>query len=197
MVAKSRVLNTERSVFSATRYGNVIGSRGSVIPLFINQIKTNQPITITNPEMTRFLMSLDDAVNLVFYAFQNAQQGDLFVQKSPASTIKIVAQALIEIYGSKSKIKYIGTRHGEKLYETLISKEDMVYAEDLGDYFRVPADNRSLNYEVFYTQGNTFLNKSKDYHSHNTTQLTLKEVIELLMKLPLIRKDILGETYKT
>lgn len=193
MVAKSRNLDDSKSVFCGTRYGNVMASRGSVIPLFIDQIKKGNPLTITDPQMTRFMMTLEDAVDLVLYAFKNAQQGDLFVQKSPAATIEVLAKALLEIYGAKNQIKVIGTRHGEKVYETLVNREDMVKAEDLGNYFRIPADNRNLNYDQFFSKGEVSLADMEEYHSHNTHRLDVEGMIHLLLKLPLIRKDILGE----
>lgn len=193
MVAKSRNLDDSKSVFCGTRYGNVMASRGSVIPLFIEQIKKGNPLTITDPQMTRFMMTLEDAVDLVLYAFENAQQGDLFVQKSPAATIEVLAKALLEIYGAKNQIKVIGTRHGEKVYETLVNREDMIKAEDLGNYFRIPADNRNLNYDQFFSQGEVSLADMEEYHSHNTHRLDVEGMMHLLLKLPLIRKDVLGE----
>jgi len=193
-IARSRNLDDSKSVFCATRYGNVMASRGSVIPLFVDQIKAGNHLTLTDPNMTRFMMTLDDAVDLVLYAFENASQGDLFVQKSPAATIQILAQALIDLYQSNSEIKVIGTRHGEKLYETLVNREDMVKAQDLGDYYRVPADNRDLNYAQYFSEGEQLINQNDEYHSHNTTRLDLEGMKKLLLKLPLIRKDILGES---
>jgi len=193
-IARSRNLDDSKSVFCATRYGNVMASRGSVIPLFVDQIKAGNHLTLTDPNMTRFMMTLDDAVDLVLYAFENASQGDLFVQKSPAATIQILALALIDLYQSNSEIKVIGTRHGEKLYETLVNREDMVKAQDLGDYYRVPADNRDLNYAQYFSEGEQLINQNDEYHSHNTTRLDLEGMKKLLLKLPLIRKDILGES---
>jgi UDP-glucose 4-epimerase len=193
MVAKSRTLNNNTSIFCGTRYGNVMASRGSVIPLFIDQIKDNKPLTITDANMTRFMMTLEDAVDLVLYAFENANQGDLFVQKAPSATVGTLAQALIELYQSKSEIKVIGTRHGEKLYETLVNREDMVKAQDLGQYYRIPADNRDLNYEQYFSEGIPDFNNLNEYHSHNTEILNIEEMKKLLLKLPIIRKDILGE----
>jgi len=192
-VARSRNLDDTKTIFCATRYGNVMASRGSVIPLFIDQIKAGKNLTITDPNMTRFMMTLEDAVDLVLYAFENANQGDLFVQKAPAATIKILAEALIDLYQSKSEIKVIGTRHGEKLYETLVNREDMVKAQDLGDYYRIPADNRDLNYEQYFSEGEQLINEHDEYHSHNTDRLDLDGMKALLLKLPLIRKDIQGE----
>lgn len=193
MVAKSRNLDDGKTIFCGTRYGNVMASRGSVIPLFVEQIKAGKPLTITDANMTRFMMTLEDAVDLVLYAFENAKQGDLFVQKSPAVTIKILAEALIELYKSNSEIKVIGTRHGEKLYETLVNKEDMAKAEDVGNYYRIPADNRDLNYAQFFSEGDPSAAELQEYHSHNTTRLDVEGMKKLLYKLPLIRKDILGE----
>ena len=192
-VASSRNLNYKKTIFCATRYGNVMASRGSVIPLFINQIKENKPLTITDPQMTRFMMTLEDALDLVIYAFENANQGDLFVQKAPSCTIETLAKALIELYKSKSKIKIIGTRHGEKVYETLVNREDMLKADDLGDYYRIPSDNRDLNYNQFYSKGMKNIQKMEEYHSHNTKILDVEGMKDLLLKLPIIRKDILGE----
>jgi UDP-N-acetylglucosamine 4,6-dehydratase len=192
-IARSRNLDDTKTVFSATRYGNVMASRGSVIPLFIDQIKAGKNLTITDPNMTRFMMTLEDAVDLVLYAFENANQGDLFVQKAPAATIQVLAEALIDLYRSKSEIKVIGTRHGEKLYETLVNREDMVKAEDLGEYYRIPADNRDLNYEQYFSEGEHLINQNEEYHSHNTARLDSEGMKELLLKLPQIRKDILGE----
>jgi UDP-N-acetylglucosamine 4,6-dehydratase len=190
-VARSRNLDDSKSIFCATRYGNVMASRGSVIPLFIEQIKAGKSLTLTDPNMTRFMMTLEDAVDLVLYAFDNANQGDLFVQKSPAATIRVLAQALIELYQSKSEIKVIGTRHGEKLYETLVNREDMLKAEDLGEYYRIPSDNRDLNYEQYFSEGEKLINQYDEYHSHNTVRLDVEGMKALLLKLPQIRKDIL------
>lgn len=192
-VARSRNLDESKTVFCCTRYGNVMASRGSVIPLFIDQIKSGKPLTITDPGMTRFMMTLEDAVDLVLYAFENARQGDLFVQKAPAATIETLAKALLELYNAKNEIKIIGTRHGEKVYETLVNREDMVKAEDLGGYYRIPADTRDLNYEQYFSEGNPEESKVEEYHSHNTYRLNVEEMKELLKKLPVIREDILGE----
>ena len=193
MVAKSRIIDSSKTIFCGTRYGNVMASRGSVIPLFIDQIKEGKPLTLTDPNMTRFMMTLEDAVDLVLYAFENANQGDLFVQKAPSATVGTLAQALIELYKSKSEIKVIGTRHGEKLYETLVNREDMVKAQDLGEYYRIPADNRDLNYEQYFSEGTPELANLDEYHSHNTSILDIEGMKNLLLKLPIIRKDILGE----
>ncbi len=193
MVARSRSNDPEKQVFCGTRYGNVMASRGSVIPLFIEQLKAGKPLTITDPNMTRFMMTLEDAVDLVLYAFEHGKPGDLFVQKAPSATIETLAKALIELYKSSSEIKVIGTRHGEKLYETLVNREDMVKAEDLGTYFRIPADNRDLNYAQYFSEGIPDVSQIEEYHSHNTELLNLEGMKSLLLKLPMIRKDILGE----
>ncbi|MGH2563554.1 MAG: polysaccharide biosynthesis protein, partial [Ginsengibacter sp.] len=189
MVAKSRNLNGTDSIFCGTRYGNVMASRGSVIPLFIEQIKNRQPISITDPNMTRFMMTLEDAVDLVLYAFKNGNQGDLFVQKAPAATISTLAQALKELYKADNPIKIIGTRHGEKVYEVLVNREDMTKAEDMGDFYRIPADTRDLNYESFFSQGKDISNV-EEYHSHNTQRLDVKGTKKLLLKLDIIRADL-------
>jgi UDP-glucose 4-epimerase len=173
---------SSKTQFCATRYGNVMGSRGSVIPLFINQIKNNKPITITNPNMTRFLMSLEDSVNLVLYAFKNGTNGDIFIQQSPAATIATIAQALIEIFESKSSIRYIGTRHGEKAYESLVSAEEMVKVKKIKDFFKIPLDDRGLNYNKFFNKGNQNIDKIEDYNSDNTKRLDVKGVIKVLKK---------------
>jgi len=192
-VARSRNLDDTKTVFCATRYGNVMASRGSVIPLFIDQIKAGKPLTITDPEMTRFMMTLEDAVDLVLYAFEHGKQGDLFVQKAPAATIEILAKSLLELYQADNEIRIIGTRHGEKVYETLVNREDMLKAEDMGDYYRIPADTRDLNYEQYFSEGNTGEGQIEEYHSHNTHRLDVEGMKELLKKLPVIREEILGE----
>ncbi|WP_347068286.1 polysaccharide biosynthesis protein [Flavobacterium sp. WV_118_3] len=176
-----------------TRYGNVMASRGSVIPLFLKQIKDGQPITITDPNMTRFLMSLEEAVELVLFAFENGNPGDLFVNKAPAGTIGDLAQALKEMCKADNEIKIIGTRHGEKLYETLCTREEMVKAEDMGDFYRIPADNRDLNYAKYFSEGEQDVSQIEDYHSHNTEQQDVEGMKQLLSKLPLIRKEVFGE----
>jgi UDP-glucose 4-epimerase len=181
MVAKSRI--SDKTVLVGTRYGNVMASRGSVIPLFYDQIKAGESISITNPEMTRFMMTLDDAVDLVLYAFENGKPGDIFVQKSPASTIGDIANALLKIYKSKVDIKIIGTRHAEKLYETLLSKEELLLSEDLGNYYRISADVRDLNYNKYFSEGLRKNNDFEDYHSHNTKRLNENELILLLNKI--------------
>ncbi|QEY50106.1 polysaccharide biosynthesis protein [Legionella longbeachae] len=190
VVAKSRVVPENGPIICATRYGNVMASRGSVIPLFVAQIKANQELTITDPQMTRFLMSLEDSVDLVLHAFTYANQGDIFIQKSPASTIADLTQALIEIFKSTSKVKIIGTRHGEKLYESLISREEMAKAEDMGRYYRIQADNRDLNYKKYFVEGERIISNYEDYTSHNTQQLTIHEIKDLLLKLDFIQNAL-------
>ncbi len=186
MVAKSRSLNESKQVFCGTRYGNVMASRGSVIPLFIEQIKSGKSITITDPSMTRFMMTLESAVDLVLFAFKNGKSGDIFIQKAPAVTIEILA----EIYNTKNEIKIIGTRHGEKLYETLVNREEMVKVEDLKNYYRIPADNRDLNYERFFSEGVDNVSTVEEYHSHNTKRLSITEMKEMLLGLEIVRKDL-------
>jgi UDP-N-acetylglucosamine 4,6-dehydratase len=193
MIARSRNLNDNNTIFCATRYGNVMASRGSVIPLFIEQIKNGLPLTVTDPLMTRFMMTLEEAVDLVLFAFNNAKQGDLFVQKSPAATIQTLITALLELYNASNPVNQVGIRHGEKLYETLVNREDMVKAIDIGNYYRIPSDNRSLNYEQYFSEGNLEEANFQEYHSHNTKRLNVKEMKEILLRLPVIRRDILGE----
>jgi UDP-N-acetylglucosamine 4,6-dehydratase/5-epimerase len=190
VVAKSRPVSGELPVICATRYGNVMASRGSVIPLFVSQIKKNQALTVTDPKMTRFLMSLEDSVDLVLHAFENAAPGDIFVQKSPASTVADLAQALIEIFFSKSTVRIIGTRHGEKLYESLVSREEMSKALDSQRYYRIPADNRDLNYKKYFVEGEEMISSFDDYTSHNTTQLTVPEIKALLLRLDFIQEAL-------
>jgi len=190
MVARSRNVDEKDTILCGTRYGNVMASRGSVIPLFVEQIKSGKSLTLTNPEMTRFMMSLDDAVDLVLYAFEHGTQGDIFVQKAPAATIETLAKALLKIYKADNKIHKIGTRHGEKLYESLVSKEEMAHAMDLGDYYRLPADTRDLNYDQFFTKGDRKKDQIDEYHSHNTKRLDVESTIDLLMKLDEIKKDV-------
>lgn len=185
VIARSRQLLAGDTVLCLTRYGNVMASRGSVIPLFLNQIKEGKPITITNPDMTRFMMTLDDAVDLVLYAFEHGEQGDLFVQKAPAATIDVLAKAVIELTNSKTGISYIGTRHGEKLYETLVTQEEMLKSVDLGNFFCIKADNRDLNYDKYFSKGNKKLNLGESYTSHNTARLDVEGMKELLKKLEL------------
>ena len=188
MVAKARLCDPKKTVLCATRYGNVMASRGSVIPLFLQQLQEGKPITLTDPEMTRFLMSLDDSVSLVLHAFEHGKPGDIFVQKAPAATIGDLAQALAELTGKNVQLKVIGTRHGEKLYESLVSREEMARAQDQGDYYRVPADSRDLNYDRYFVNGQTALSRIDDYHSHNTHRLNMTELKALLMRLPMIRQ---------
>lgn len=196
-IAKGRELGQEAgTTICCTRYGNVMASRGSVIPLWVEQMMQGKPITITDPAMTRFMMTLDDAVDLVIYAFTHAQNGDLFVQKAPAATLATLAGALKEIYArvnpeyGNTEVKVIGTRHGEKLYETLVTREEMVRAVDMGDYYRIPCDTRDLNYDKFFTQGNEDVSRIEDYHSHNTRRLDVEGMKELLLKLRFIREDL-------
>ncbi len=190
MIAKSRNLNNSDKVFCGTRYGNVMASRGSVIPLFVEQIKKGSPLTITDPKMTRYMMTLDDAVDLVTFAFQNGKPGDIFVQKSPAATIEVLAHALLDLYKADNQIKIIGTRHGEKLYETLVNREEMVKAEDMGNYFRIPADTRDLNYNRFFVEGEAQISQMEEYTSHNTYRMNLEETKQMLLKLDFILEDI-------
>jgi UDP-N-acetylglucosamine 4,6-dehydratase/5-epimerase len=193
MQAQARtVQNGGDPILCGTRYGNVMASRGSVIPLFLRQIKSGKNLTVTDPNMTRFMMTLEDAVDLVIYAFNNGQNGDMFVQKSPAATIEVLAKALLELYNSKSEIEVIGTRHGEKLFETLVNREEMSRAIDLGDYYRIPADNRDLNYATYFTEGEENVSLNEDYHSHNTKRLNVEDTKQLLMKLGTISSEVLG-----
>lgn len=186
-IAKARSLGENATTtICCTRYGNVMASRGSVIPLWIDQIKAGKEITITDPNMTRYMMTLDDAVDLVLYAFKNGHNGDLFVQKAPAATLEVLAKALTELYSTNTPIRVIGTRHGEKLYETLVTREEMAKAEDMGDYYRIPADNRDLNYDKYFVEGQQEIATIEDYHSHNTKRLDVEGMKELLLKLPLI-----------
>jgi len=192
MVAKSRMCKPGKTILCATRYGNVMASRGSVIPLFLNQIKAGNDITITDPNMTRFLMTLDESVDLVMYAFKHANPGDIFVQKAPASTIGDLAQAMKEMLGSKIETKIIGTRHGEKLFESLVSREEMAKAEDLGDYYRIPSDSRDLNYGKYFIEGEIEVSGVDDYTSHNTKRLDIEGVKKTLMKLDIICEAVNG-----
>ena len=200
-IAKGRELGEgAATTICCTRYGNVMASRGSVIPLWVDQIKSGKPITITDPRMTRFMMTLDDAVDLVIYAFEHGHNGDLFVQKAPAATLEVLAQALKETYAQinpkygDTEVKVIGTRHGEKLYETLVTREEMAKAIDMGDYYRIPCDTRDLNYDKYFTQGNEEVAKIEDYHSHNTTRLDVEGMKKLLLKMRFIREDLGLET---
>jgi UDP-glucose 4-epimerase len=187
LIAKSRMVPSGGTVICATRYGNVMASRGSVIPLFVEKLKAGLPLTITDPNMTRFLMSLEDSVDLVLHAFSHGEQGDIFVQKAPASTIGELAQAIQELFGVSAAIKIIGTRHGEKLYESLVSREEMAKAQDMGRYYRVPADNRDLNYDKFIISGQPSANSLDDYTSHTTRRLTVSQIKELLLTLDYIQ----------
>ena len=190
-IAKGRALGEEATtIICCTRYGNVMASRGSVIPLWVDQIKSGKPITITDPHMTRFMMTLDDAVDLVMYAFEHGRNGDLFVQKAPAATLEVLAEALKELYHADTEVKTIGTRHGEKLYETLVTREEMAKAIDMDNYYRIPCDTRDLNYDKFFTEGNEDVSKIEDYHSHNTARLDVEGMKKLLLKLRFIREDL-------
>jgi UDP-N-acetylglucosamine 4,6-dehydratase len=190
LVAKSKTVSPDRTTICGTRYGNVMASRGSVIPLFVEQIKSGQALTITDPDMTRFLMSLEEAVELVVFAFANAQAGDIMVQKSPASTIGDLAQALLELFDVDNEIRIIGTRHGEKLYETLLTKEEYIKAEDMGGFFRVPADKRDLNYDKYFVEGDVCLSTSEEYNSHNTYRLNVEEIKDKLLQLDYINNEL-------
>ncbi len=190
MVAKARSQREGETVFCATRYGNVMASRGSVIPLFVSQLKEGKALTVTDPNMTRFLMSLESSVDLVLYAFEHGKQGDIFVQKAPASTVADLAQALKDLFQKDESIRVIGTRHGEKLYESLISREEMVKAEDMGEYYRIPADNRDLNYAQYFSEGEERISHQEDYTSHNTERLNVDQVKTLLLKLDYIKEEL-------
>ncbi|MFR1775207.1 MAG: polysaccharide biosynthesis protein [Barnesiella sp.] len=190
-IAKARQLGPDApTTICCTRYGNVMASRGSVIPLWVEQMKTNQVITITDPHMSRFMMTLDDAVDLVLYAFQHGRNGDLFVQKAPAATLDTLASALKSLYHKDTEVKIIGTRHGEKLYETLVSREEMSKAEDMGDYYRIPCDTRDLNYDKYFVEGQEKVSRIEDYHSHNTRRLDEEGMKSLLLKLEMIQTDL-------
>ncbi|KAA8484662.1 UDP-glucose 4-epimerase [Arcticibacter tournemirensis] len=193
-IASSRNIDNGITTVCLTRYGNVMASRGSVIPLFLKQIKEGDVITVTDPNMTRFLMSLEDAVELVLFAFENGRQGDLFVNKAPAGTIGNLAKAIKELCNADTEVKVIGTRHGEKLYETLCTREEMLRSEDMGSFYRIPADNRNLNYNKYFSEGQTDISKIEDYHSHNTVRLDIDGLKKLLSKLPLIREQVFGES---
>ncbi len=190
VVAKSRMQLKTDTVFCSTRYGNVMASRGSVIPLFVSQLKRGQALTLTDPNMTRFLMSLEDSVDLVLYAYEHGEQGDIFVQKAPASSLADLAQALKELFNSSSPVRIIGTRHGEKLFESLISREEMAHAQDMGGYYRIPADNRDLNYAKFFSEGEEKISCLDDYTSHNTHRLDVEQVKSLLLKLDYIKEEL-------
>jgi UDP-glucose 4-epimerase len=189
-IAKARTIDPSVTLISGTRYGNVMASRGSVIPLFIDQIKAGLPLTVTDPNMTRFLMSLDEAVELVLHGFLHAKQGDIMVQKSPASTVEDLAKALLEVFDAKNPISVIGTRHGEKLFETLLSKEEYAVAQDMGNYFRVPADHRDLNYDVYVSDGSVKLSSLEEYNSHNTTRLNVAQIKKKLLELPEVQEAL-------
>jgi UDP-N-acetylglucosamine 4,6-dehydratase/5-epimerase len=193
MIAKARMYGDKHTIFCGTRYGNVMASRGSVIPLFLRQIQAGAPLTITDPNMTRFMMTIDDALDLVLYAFQHGNPGDIFVQKAPAATIGVLAEALLKLFNAKNEIRIIGTRHGEKLYETLLNREEMAKAKDMGNYFRVPADVRDLNYNCYYVEGQEDVSLKEDYNSHNTTRLDADGMIKLLLKLDIIKRALKGE----
>ena len=194
-IAKGRALGADApTTICCTRYGNVMASRGSVIPLWIDQIKSGKEITITDPNMTRYMMTLEDAVDLVLFAFENGKNGDLFVQNAPAASLVTLAKALTVLYNSEEKIRIIGTRHGEKLYETLVTREEMANSIDMGNYYRIPCDARDLNYDKYFVQGQQEVSTIEDYHSHNTQQLDVEGMKKLLLKLPLIRRDVLGDT---
>lgn len=195
MIAKSRNIDSSKTIVCGTRYGNVMASRGSVIPLFVKQCKENLPMTITDPNMTRFLMSLDESVDLVLFAFQNARNGDRFVQKAPASTIMDLALAVQKIFGANNEIKIIGARHGEKLHETLVGREDMAKAEDMGKFFRIPADNRDLNYDNYLSNGEEKINRTDDYTSENTYRLSVDEVVEKLLSLDYIQQELTSKEF--
>jgi UDP-N-acetylglucosamine 4,6-dehydratase/5-epimerase len=190
MVAKSRLQLKGETVFCATRYGNVMASRGSVIPLFISQLKEDKPLTVTDPNMTRFLMSLEESVDLVLYAYEHGKQGDIFVKKAPASTVSDLAKAIKELFNKNNDVRIIGTRHGEKLYESLISREEMAHAHDMGDYYRLPADNRDLNYAKYFSEGEEEISHLEDFTSHNTKQLSVEQVKSLLLKLDYIKEKL-------
>jgi UDP-glucose 4-epimerase len=192
MVAKARMYGDTSTIFCGTRYGNVMASRGSVIPLFFKQIQEGKPLTITDPNMTRFMMTIDDAVELVLYAFEHGSPGDMFVQKAPAATIETLAQAMLKLFNANNEIRIIGTRHGEKLYETLLTREEMVKAEDMGDYYRIPADVRNLNYNCYFVEGEENIARIEDYHSHNTRRLDVDGMCELLLKLDFIQDALNG-----
>jgi UDP-N-acetylglucosamine 4,6-dehydratase/5-epimerase len=194
-VAKSKTVSPEKTHICGTRYGNVMASRGSVIPLFIDQIKKGDPITVTDPNMTRFLMSLEEAVELVIFAFQNAIAGDIMVQKAPACTIGDLAQAIKELFNADNEIKVIGTRHGEKLYETLLTREEHVVAEDFGGFYRVPADQRDLNYDKYFAEGDQKLSSEEEYNSHNTERLNVEQIKKKLLELDFVRKELKGWVY--
>ena len=194
MVAKARMFGESATIFCGTRYGNVMASRGSVIPLFLNQILAGEPLTITDPNMTRFMMTIDGAVDLVLYAFTHGVSGDIFVQKAPSATIGTLAKAILKLLNAQNGIRIIGTRHGEKLYETLLNREEMAQAEDLGDYYRVPADVRDLNYSSFFSSGKAEVSEAVDYNSHNAELLDVDRMMGLLLKLQCVQDALNGKT---
>lgn len=196
MIAKARMYGKGQTIFCGTRYGNVMASRGSVIPLFVRQIQEGMPLTVTDPNMTRFMMTIEDAVDLVLFAFKNGNPGDIFVQKAPAATIAILAEAMLKLFHAKNAIRIIGTRHGEKLYETLLNREEMSKAEDLGDYFRIPADARDLNYSSYFVEGRQEVSLRNDYNSHNTARLDVQSMMKLLLKLDIIQQALQGKKVK-
>lgn len=193
MIAKARLYGDKSTVFCGTRYGNVMASRGSVIPLFLRQIQQGIPLTLTDPNMTRFMMTIEDAVDLVLYAFQNGSPGDIFVQKAPAATISTLAEAMLKLFNANNEVRIIGTRHGEKLYETLLNREEMAKAEDMGDYFRIPADVRDLNYACYFIEGEEEVSLKNDYNSHNTLRLDVGGMMDMLRKLVIIQRSLQGD----
>jgi len=193
MIAKARMYGNKQTIFCGTRYGNVMASRGSVIPLFLRQIQEGVPLTLTDPNMTRFMMTIDDAIDLVLYAFQNGVPGDIFVQKAPAATIGTLAEALLKLFDARNGIRIIGTRHGEKLYETLLNREEMAKAEDMGNYYRVPADVRDLNYACYFVEGQEEISIKNDYNSHNTLRLDVEAMMSLLLKLDIVQHALKGD----
>jgi UDP-N-acetylglucosamine 4,6-dehydratase/5-epimerase len=195
MVAKARSINSSKTIICGTRYGNVMASRGSVIPLFINQMIEGHQLTITDPSMTRFMMTLDDAVNLVLFAFENGENGDIFVQKSPSCTVQELANVLIELFDFNSKIKIIGTRHGEKLFETLVNREEMIKAIDLGEYYRIPSDNRDLDYDLYFSDGKDSISDIEEYNSHNTTRLNNEKLKKLLLSIDSVSSALKDKNY--
>ena len=197
MAAKARMYGDKKTIFCGTRYGNVMASRGSVIPLFLRQIQGGVPLTLTDPNMTRFMMTIDDAVDLVIYAFKNGNPGDIFVQKAPAATITTLAEAMRQLFKAKNEIRIIGTRHGEKLHETLLNREEMANAEDMGDYYRIPADVRDLNYACYFVEGQEKISLKDDYNSHNTLRLDVEAMMKLLLKLDIIQRVLRGEKAET
>jgi UDP-glucose 4-epimerase len=190
MIAKAQQIGDTETVLCGTRYGNVMASRGSVIPLFISLIKEGKPITVTDPQMTRFMMSIEDAVDLVLYAYRHGQPGDIFVQKSPAATIETLALALKKIFGAKNPVRVIGTRHGEKRHETLLTREEMAKAEDLGSYYRIPADNRNMNYDLYFSEGQKEVSLCEDYNSSNTQRLSVDSLVQLLLSLEIVKEEL-------